>query len=414
MKSKQGRSGGGPAADSSDAGRLAEYRRKRDFGRTAEPSGDIDPADRGARLEYVVQKHAASHLHYDLRLELDGAMKSWAVPKGPSLDPSVRRLAMQVEDHPLSYNDFEGTIPRGEYGGGTVMLWDRGSYVPDEVRRRETPEAAVRRGLKAGKLGFTVFGERLRGSFALVRTERGPKPKWLLFKHRDDSAEPGSDITATTMTSVESGRTMEEIAADTDRVWRSNRHGQQGGEEPRRSVQVAADTAPIAPMVPTPVTSPPDDDGWVFTPWRGGVHVLAYVTPEATRFIDARAEDVTDRYRTVAEGLAAFAGRAGGTFVLDGEIAEEEGTPTFFAGDLLLEDEHILLDEPWTARSEALRALLYRRRVPGTRRQTSDDDAGRMIRQARRHGWPGVLARRVDGRYEPGARAGSLLRITLS
>src|SRR3954465_4404295 len=156
-----------PAAGSTRSARaqLAEYRKKRDFSRTREPSGEKEVAPtRAGRLRFVIQKHAASHLHYDLRLELDGGMKSWAVPKGPSLDPTQRRLAVQVEDHPMEYNTFEGTIPAGEYGGGTVMLWDRGTYEPDEGSMD-----ALRRGYERGDLKVTFHGERLRGSFALVR-----------------------------------------------------------------------------------------------------------------------------------------------------------------------------------------------------------------------------------------------------
>jgi bifunctional non-homologous end joining protein LigD len=164
-------------------------------------------------LAYVIQKHAASRLHFDLRLELGGVMKSWAVPKGPSLDPAVKRLAMQVEDHPPGYNTFEGTIAEGEYGGGTVMLWDRGTYEyggddPD-------PAAGLRRGYERGDLKVVLHGERLRGSWALVRMRRGKagRAEWLLIKHRDGFAEPDSDVVARYPTSVATGRTMEEIAA---------------------------------------------------------------------------------------------------------------------------------------------------------------------------------------------------------
>ncbi|MGV3710307.1 MAG: DNA polymerase ligase N-terminal domain-containing protein [Gemmatimonas sp.] len=192
---------------------LATYRAKRDFTVTAEPSGDKRVAHRKA-LAFVIQKHEASHLHFDLRLEVDGVMKSWAVPKGPSIDPAVRRLAMEVEDHPIAYNTFEGTIPQGEYGGGTVMLWDRGTWSPDEVADDETPNDAARRALKGGKLAFTFHGKRLKGSFALVRTSRGEdKPQWLLLKHKDAQAKAETDIVAKYMTSVDSGRRMEAIAA---------------------------------------------------------------------------------------------------------------------------------------------------------------------------------------------------------
>ena len=200
---------------------LAEYKRKRDFEKTAEPAGA--PVRKRARraLQFVIQKHAASHLHYDFRLELDGVMKSWAVPKGPSYDPSVRRLAMEVEDHPIEYNTFEGTIPQGEYGGGTVMLWDRGTYEPEEG----DGEDELRAGYERGDLKIRMHGERLRGGWVLVRMHRdtGGKPQWLLIKHRDETADPAYDVAAEVTTSVKSGRTMEEIAGRAHRVWHSNR-----------------------------------------------------------------------------------------------------------------------------------------------------------------------------------------------
>jgi bifunctional non-homologous end joining protein LigD len=201
--------------------KLVKYRQKRDFKKTAEPQGSLRPT-RKRTLRFVVQKHAASHLHFDFRLELDGVMKSWAVPKGPSYDPSVKRLAMEVEDHPIEYNTFEGTIPKGEYGGGTVMLWDRGTY--------QSPSGDVdelRDGYARGDLKFVLSGKRLRGSWVLVRIRRpgsGDKPQWLLIKHRDEYADAlrGRDVVAEEVTSVTTGRTMEEIAGGR-RVWHSNR-----------------------------------------------------------------------------------------------------------------------------------------------------------------------------------------------
>ena len=170
---------------------LAAYNAKRDFTRTAEPAGTV-PKRAGTALHFVIQKHAASHLHYDFRLELDGVMKSWAVPKGPSLDPSVKRLAMEVEDHPISYNNFEGTIPEGEYGGGTVMLWDRGTYDAEDGGG----VASLRDGYRRGDLKVTLSGTRLVGSWVLVRMKREGKPQWLLIKHRDEYADAARDITA--------------------------------------------------------------------------------------------------------------------------------------------------------------------------------------------------------------------------
>jgi bifunctional non-homologous end joining protein LigD len=201
---------------------LAEYRRKRDFGKTAEPAGGRAKPRRKA-LRFVIQKHAARNLHFDLRLELDGVMKSWAVPKGPSVDPADKRLAMHVEDHPIEYNTFEGIIPPGEYGGGTVMLWDRGTYTtPEKVA---DPVEHLRRAYAKGDFKFELKGKRLRGSWVLVRMRRGDgeKTPWLLIKHRDAHARPGADVVSEIMTSVKTGRTMEQIASGRSRVWRSNR-----------------------------------------------------------------------------------------------------------------------------------------------------------------------------------------------
>jgi bifunctional non-homologous end joining protein LigD len=196
---------------------LAEYNRKRDFSRTKEPAGTV-PKTRGKALRFVIQKHAASHLHYDFRLELDGVMKSWAVPKGPSYDPAVRRLSMQVEDHPISYNDFEGTIPAGEYGGGTVMLWDRGTYDAADGGGAES----LRRGYERGRLEIRMSGERLKGGWVLARMNRPGRPQWLLIKRHDGTEDPDLDVTEKHQKSVVTKRTMDQIAKG-NRVWHSNR-----------------------------------------------------------------------------------------------------------------------------------------------------------------------------------------------
>jgi bifunctional non-homologous end joining protein LigD len=205
---------------------LTEYRRKRDFKKTAEPEGGAKKNKAAKQLDFVIQKHAASRLHFDLRLELDGVMKSWAVPKGPAADPAVKRLAMQVEDHPIEYNAFEGTIPQGEYGGGTVMLWDRGTYEPEKGEG----EDGVREGLKKGDLKIIFHGKRMKGSWVLVRTRgwggggSAGKPSWLLIKHRDKYVEPGDTLVEKHMTSIATRRTMEQIGgAVKSKVWHSNR-----------------------------------------------------------------------------------------------------------------------------------------------------------------------------------------------
>src|ERR1700676_2981502 len=190
--------------------KLSTYRKKRDFEKTAEPSGET-PVKPSKRRRFVIQKHAATRLHYDLRLEFDGVFKSWAVTRGPSLDPHDKRLAVEVEDHPLDYGDFEGTIPKGEYGGGMVQLWDRGYWEPEG---NKTPEEA----LASGDFKFTLEGERLHGSWVLIRMKHdrtgGKRNNWLLIKHRDDYARDGDGVAVLAEDrSVASGRAMAAIAA---------------------------------------------------------------------------------------------------------------------------------------------------------------------------------------------------------
>jgi bifunctional non-homologous end joining protein LigD len=187
---------------------LEEYRKKRRFGVTSEPKGKAVVRKRVQKLVYVIQKHRATALHYDFRLEWKGVMLSWAVPKGPSLDPADKRLAMQVEDHPIEYNKFEGIIPAGEYGGGTVMIWDRGHWMPEDPN--------VDASLKKGEMKFVLDGEKLHGGFVLVRTGRfgeGRKPSWLLIKHRDEWARQ-AQIADEEPRSVVSQRLLVEIARD--------------------------------------------------------------------------------------------------------------------------------------------------------------------------------------------------------
>lgn len=214
---------------------LAEYRRRRDFTQTAEPSGN-EPSPAAEHPIFAVQKHAASRLHYDFRLEMGGVLKSWAVPKGPSLDPADKRLAVRVEDHPLEYAAFEGTIPEGEYGGGTVMLWDFGWWEPDLAWSKAaaakghrsssdaahetaaagvaTPETAVdpEAKLASGELKFVLHGQKLSGSWALVQMKGRGDKNWLLLKHRDDNARAGYDLLGESPVSVLSGRSLDEIA----------------------------------------------------------------------------------------------------------------------------------------------------------------------------------------------------------
>jgi len=209
---------------------LTHYWNKRDFGRTPEPRGKHGTRD-GAR--YVIQKHEARALHYDLRLEIAGVYVSWAVPKGPSTDPAVKRLAMQTEDHPLEYGPFEGTIPKGEYGGGTVMLWDRGRYRNLRAGKRSHP-SDMTESLAQGFIEVWLSGEKLKGGYVLRRTHDGDRPRWLLWKMNDEAADARRNPTTSQTKSVKTGRTMHEIALGKQR--------NQGGAKVKSKARATAKT----------------------------------------------------------------------------------------------------------------------------------------------------------------------------
>ncbi len=200
---------------------LSQYKKKRSFSATPEPEGGKSKSEN--QLVFVVQKHDASRLHYDFRLEMEGVLKSWAVPKGPSLDPSVKRLAMMVEDHPFDYRTFEGIIPKGNYGAGTVMVWDEGTYEPLEnpsANKKENEKNLLKQ-LKAGSVKIVMQGEKLKGEFALVKTHYQGENSWLLIKHNDDYASE-NEVTEKDK-SVITKRTLEQIEKKSDKVWKSNR-----------------------------------------------------------------------------------------------------------------------------------------------------------------------------------------------
>jgi len=429
---------------------LAEYRKKRDFTKTAEPSGDAAPASRtSGRLRFVVQKHAASHLHFDLRLELDGVMKSWAVPKGPSLDPSLKRLAMQVEDHPIAYNTFEGTILRGEYGGGTVMLWDRGTYTSDVAPSAAGEDDAIRDGLKRGDLKITFHGERLHGSFALIRMKfsrdgsSSAKPQWLLIKHRDEFATE-EDVVADNMTSVDSGRMMEEIAAGKSKVWHSNRESRaSASKKPSSSETEAKDAGEwvLEPMYAS-VGSDVPGTGWTFEPKYDGIRVLAYATSQSVKLVTRNGKDKAQQFPEIVGSLKKLAGQTRRSLVLDGEIvALTDGEPARFQElqsrmhvkestmierhstsapaalilfDMLVDGDDILIREPWTKRRDRLVKRIGKRESAQLRlTDSSEGDGARMLEEARRQGWEGIIAKKTDSRYEPGNRSRSWLKLKI-
>jgi bifunctional non-homologous end joining protein LigD len=434
-------------------GQLAEYRRKRNFSKTAEPSGDA-PAPETGTLRFVIQKHAASRLHFDLRLEIDGVMKSWAVPKGPSTDPSVKRLAMQVEDHPIDYNTFEGTIPKGEYGGGTVMLWDHGTYTADGARP-EAAEDALREAYERGELKVTFFGTRMRGSWALVRMKHSrdssssSKPQWLFIKHRDEFASE-NDIVADSMNSVTTGRTMEEIAEGRSRVWHSNREtkekpARKSMPAPKKTSTEKGDIAELAkklePMYASIGTGTPGE-GWTFEPKYDGVRVLAFVTPGAVTLITRNGKDKSVQFPEIVEALQAIATKKKKPFILDGEIvALIDGEPGRFQElqsrmhvkeshliarhrssspaalivfDILLAGDDIMVREPWTRRRARLLKELTRSASKVIRITESIEGNGeKMLALARKQGWEGIIAKRIDSVYEPGSRSRSWLKLKI-
>ena len=224
--------------------RLKAYTRKRDFERTPEPTGVHASVRRETARQFVVQKHAASHLHYDFRLELDGVLLSWSVPKGPSLKAGLRRLAVRTEDHPLDYANFEGVIPKGEYGGGTVIVWDRGTWLP-------LGDAA--RDLAAGRLSFDLHGDKLRGRVPMVRTRNGDKHEsWLLIKGRDDEASDTIDIASERPLRAISGRTLEQIAEVPSRVWHAKRKHHAPSAPAPKAHAATQDTLALVKRLPMP------------------------------------------------------------------------------------------------------------------------------------------------------------------
>src|SRR5258706_544390 len=272
------------------------YNRKRDFSKTKEPRGR---KLKGKGDSFVVQKHDASRLHWDFRLELGGVLKSWAVPKGPSLDPDEKRLAMRTEDHPLDYGGFEGTIPKGEYGGGTVMLWDQGGWFPE-------PSKDPSKTIEEGPLHFTLEGERMKGEWVMFRLKPRPGEKaepWMLKKVTDDFADPqdGNSLVDNCVTSVTTGRTMAEIAAGED-VWRSNRAGQKGGRARRK-----ASKAPPPfeePQLATLVDDVPSGDGWLHEYKYDGYRLLLSVGEGLATAWTRNGKDWSDKFKALVKAAA--------------------------------------------------------------------------------------------------------------
>jgi bifunctional non-homologous end joining protein LigD len=422
---------------------LSTYRKKRDFEKTAEPSGEAAVAP-SKRRRFVIQKHDASRLHYDLRLEFDGVFKSWAVARGPSLDPHDKRLAVEVEDHPLDYGDFEGTIPKGQYGGGTVQLWDRGYWESDD------PE----RGFKKGDLKFTLHGDKLGGSWVLVRMRHdrdgGKRTNWLLIKHRDEFAREGdANNILDADQSVASGRTMAEIASGkgrapkpfmtaksgrgkADAVWNSNRgDAAEARAENNKAAPAQASAKPakiskagampdfVAPELCMLVDRPPDAAGWCHEIKFDGYRVQLRVEGGDARLKTRKGLDWTEKFEAIAKEASSLP-----DVLIDGEIValDQNGAPDFsalqaalsdgktgnlifFAFDLLFADGEDLRSLPLGERKAELKKLLQARKgkarsIRYVEHFEANGDA--VLQSARKLSLEGIVSKKLSAPYRSG------------
>jgi len=392
---------------------LREYNRKRNFDITAEPPGRVGASSSGR--SFVIQKHAARRLHYDFRLELDGALKSWSVPKGPSFDPAERRLAVAVEDHPIDYGGFEGIIPQGQYGGGTVLLWDRGTWQP-------VGDAAA--GLAAGHLKFDMFGEKLQGRWALVHLKARPNRagrrgedgdnNWLLIKDRDQHARPQAeyDVTVARPESVTSGRDLPAIAAAADRVWHS---------KPSLSNAAAITAARPQPMPAAlkpvrarRVKAVPEGDDWLHEIELDGRRVFVRADAGYVKLEGPAGDDVTDELPALAQAAKALPlhdaviDAVATALAPDGRSQGDRPPTVLYVIDLPYLDGHDLTRTPLVDRKKVLASLVASAGPPAALR-FADHVVGhgpRTFATACQLGAPGVVSKKAAGPYKDGARGG--------
>ena len=395
---------------------IETYNRKRDFKKTKEPRGR---KLKGKGDSFVVQKHAATRLHWDFRLELDGVLKSWAVPRGPSLDPDEKRLAMHVEDHPLDYGEFEGTIPKGEYGGGTVMLWDKGRWIPDP---RKDPSKTI----EEGHLHFTLEGERMKGEWVLFRLNPRPGERgepWMLKKVTDDFADAGDGdaLVDNCVTSVTTGRTMAEIASGED-VWHSK-----SGPKSGRAKKAASKAPPPfqEPQLATLVDDVPTGSAWIHEYKYDGYRLLLAVGDGVATAWTRKGLDWSDKFKSLVKAAA----RLPAGCLIDGEAValDDEGRPSFqllqstlkessranlafYAFDLLADRGEDIRRLPTTERKERLAALLKGVHPPIL---YGDHVIGRgeeLFREVCKAGGEGIISKKAGASYH-GARTRNWLKI---
>ena len=382
---------------------LKDYARKRDFTQTSEPRGGKAPKPKGLS-RFVIQKHAASRLHYDFRLEVDGTLKSWAVPKGLPYAKGEKHLAVHVEDHPVEYVNFEGIIPKGEYGGGTVMVWDTGTYEP----LSENPAAD----LKKGKLHFILHGEKLKGEWALIEMHGRDENAWLIFKAGENTRPLSAKRDDQ---SVLSGRTMAQIAAEKTDTWHSK-------------ASAAKDTLEfIEPMKAKLVTAPPKDEAWVYEIKFDGYRILALKEGGRARLLSRNNKDLTARFSQIADAVAELAVKKA---IFDGEIValDDEGRPSFqllqdsenngaplayYLFDVLQEGERSLRARPLAKRKERLTKILAGASEPLRLSADLQGEPEELLAKAREFGFEGLIGKLADSEYEVGRRSGAWIKLKL-
>jgi len=387
---------------------LKAYRQKRHFRRTPEPRGD-PVAGRGP-LRFVVQKHDATRLHYDFRLELDGALKSWAVPKGPSLDPADRRLAVMVEDHPLSYRKFEGVILAGNYGAGSVIVWDEGTYHAVGTPDRRSSEEVLRDGLARGHLSIVLHGRKLRGEFSLVKLKRGEANAWLLLKKRDEFAA-ARDVTHEDQ-SVVSGLTIDEVG--TAPKGRARKRRAPKAEMPRD----------VRPMLATLVDEPFDRRGWLFEPKWDGYRAIAEVSRDGVRLYSRNHTSFDSKFAPIVRSLKQLGHEA----VLDGEVVvlnadgrsdfqllqnyqkTGRGHLVYYVFDLLHFDGRDLRALPLVERKELLRGILGNEANIRFSDHIADQGAA-FFRAAVAKGLEGIIGKDGSSPYREGARSPTWVKV---
>ncbi|KRB55636.1 DNA ligase D [Flavobacterium sp. Root186] len=403
---------------------LSKYNEKRDFKQTREPKGKIEKS--ASELIFVVQKHAASHLHYDFRLEMNGVLKSWAVPKGPSLDPEVKRLAMMVEDHPYSYKDFEGTIPEGNYGAGNVIVWDNGTYTSDG--KTTSNEKQLLADLKKGRLSFILNGKKLKGEFSLVKLHGKQENAWLLIKKHDKYATD-TDILEKNK-SVISKRSLEELEKNSEKQTAKKEEKDSEKKTVKKKPKAKpAEVSFVKPMLANTTEKPFDDEEWVFENKYDGYRTVAVINRDQLDLFSRNQISFNISFKPVADELK----KIDHTVILDGEIVVENdagradfqllqnylktgiGNLKYYVFDLLNLDGNSVTELSLLDRKELLKILFNK--YDFTNVFYSEHTIGDGIKQfenARKNNSEGIIAKKADSTYSTASRSNNWLKIKIS